>query len=239
MSEIVKIYGVEIRLPEQPPIEEIENWGTDEAKEQYWRKRELPAFFDLVEYDREGNALLDAEQADYARREVIRCKQGFWFLNNGVPTYITGKQYFYLSHWKLEDDIFPDYRDLDRRYFLYLNHWENTPWCLGTVVGKKRRQGATSIATANIVYEAIFFKNSFCGLTSKTQVDAKSAFTNMISFGYRQLPVFLKPKQLNNKDSVSELVFAHKSVDMKGGKGSVIDTDSGHRSKIDYRAPSI
>ena len=59
----------------------------------------------------------------------------------------------------------------------------------------------------------------------------------MVAFGYRQLPVFLKPKQLNNKDSVTELVFAHKSVDVKGAKGSVIDTDTGHRSKIDYRAP--
>ena len=113
------------------------------------------------------------------------------------------------------------------------------PWCLGIIVGKKRRQGATSIATSNLVYECIFYRNSFCGLTSKTQIDAKSAFTNMISFGYRQLPVFLKPKQLNNKDSVSELVFAHKSVEIRGGKGGVIDTDSGHRSRVDYRAPSL
>ena len=237
MSKILKIYHTEIQLPEQP--DKIENWGTDIPKDQYWRRKELPDFFELVEYSKEGDALLDERQTEYARQEVRRCKEGFWFMNNGEPTYITGKHYFYLSHWKLEDDIFPDYRDLDRRYFLYLNHWEHIPWCLGTVVGKKRRQGATSIGTSNMVYEAIFFKNSFCGLTSKTQIDAKSAFTNMISFGYRQLPVFLKPKQLNNKDSVSELVFAHKSVDVRGGKGSVIDTDSGHRSKIDYRAPSL
>jgi hypothetical protein len=32
-------------------------------------------------------------------------------------------------------------------------------------------------------------------------------------------------------------VFAHKSVGIKGAVGSVIDTDTGHRSKIDYRAP--
>jgi hypothetical protein len=159
-------------------------------------------------------------------------------MNRGVPTYITGKNYFYLQWWKLEDDIYPDYRDLDRRYFLYLNHFENVPWCLGILIGKKRRQGQTSIATSNLVYECIFYKNSICGLTSKTQTDAKSAFTNMVAFGYRQLPVFLKPKQLNNKDSVSELVFAHKSVDVKNTKGSVIDSDTGHRSKVDYRAPS-
>ncbi len=195
MDKILKIYHTDIQIPDKPA--EIENWDTENPKEQYWRRRDLPSYFELVEYTKEGDVLLDEKQTEYARQEVRRCKEGFWFMNNGEPTYITGKHYFYLAHWKLEDDIFPDYRDLDRRYFLYLNHWENIPWCLGTVVGKKRRQGATSIATSNIVYEAIFFKNSFCGLTSKTQIDAKSAFTNMVSFGYRQLPVFLKPKQLN------------------------------------------
>jgi hypothetical protein len=233
----IEIYNTKIQIPDQPEI--IEDWGTTDPKNQYWRRLPLPEFLNEVEYDKDGNALLTGEQRRYAVEQVRRCKEGFWFMSNGKPIFITGKNYFYLQFWKLEDDIFPDYRDLDRRYFLYLNHFENISWCLGIVIGKKRRQGATSIATANIVYECIFFKNSFCGLTSKTQVDAKSAFTNMISFGYRQLPVFLKPKQLNNKDSVSELVFAHKTVEIKGGKGSTIDTDTGHRSKVDYRAPSL
>lgn len=237
MSEKIYIYNTEIVLPEQPPIEEIECWGTDDISEQYWRRRPLPEFFELVEYDKSGDALLDNRQREYAMEEVRRCKEGFWFMNNGTPIYITGKNYFYLQFWKLEDDIYPDYRDLDRRYFLYLNHWENIPWCLGVLIGKKRRQGQTSIGTSNLVYECVFYKNSNCGLTSKTEKDAKTAFTNMVAFGYRQLPVFLKPKQLNNKDSVTELVFAHKSVNIKGGKGSSIDNDTGHRSKVDYRAP--
>jgi len=240
MGKILNIYGTDVHIPEPKNGEYVEDWGfPDNPKEQYWRRKGLPDFFNEVEYDRDGNALLDKRQSDYAREEVRRCKEGFWFYNKGVPTYITGKNYFYLNFWKLEDDIYPDYRDLDRRYFLFLDHWEKVPWCLGIIVGKKRRQGATSIATSNLVYECIFYRNSFCGLTSKTQIDAKSAFTNMISFGYRQLPVFLKPKQLNNKDSVSELVFAHKSVEIRGGKGGVIDTDSGHRSRVDYRAPSL
>lgn len=239
MQDFIEIYGVRVKLPELKENTYVEDWGESDPTNQYWRRKSLPKFFELVEFDKEGNALLNSEQYEYASIEVERCRNGFWFYNNGQPTFITGKHYFYLQWWKLEDDIYADYRDTDRRYFLYLNHWENIHWCLGIVRGKKRREGATSQATSNIVYECIFFKNSFCGLTSKTQVDAKAAFTNMISFGYRQLPVFLKPKQLNNKDSVSELVFAHKSVDIKGGKGNVIDTDTGHRSKVDYRAPSL
>ena len=235
MGKTINIYSADITMPDFGS--DIESWGTDTLTEQYWRRRELPAYFEEVEFDKEGNALLTNQQREYALEEVRRCKEGLWFYNNGEETYITGKHYFYLTYWKLENDIFPEYRDTDRRYFLFLNHWEKTPWCLGVLRGKKRREGATSQATSNLVYECIFFRNSFCGLTSKTQTDAKNAFTNMVAFGYRQLPIFLKPKQLNNKDSVSELVFAHKSVSVKGSKGSTIDTDTGHRSKVDYRAP--
>lgn len=118
MSDKIKIYGAEINLPPVP--DELENWGTNIAGEQYWRRKELPKFFESVEYDKEGNALLDLEQSYFAGREVDRCKKGFWFYNNGVPTFLTGKHYFYLQWWKLEDDIYGDFRDADRRYFLFL-----------------------------------------------------------------------------------------------------------------------
>ena len=237
MIKEVEVYGTKIIIPENKGY--IETWGSDIPSEQYWRRLSVPMFMEQVEYDKDGNALLDNQQREYAKEEVRRCKEGFYFLSNGAEVYVTGKNYFYLQWWKLEDDIYPDYRDIDRRYFLFLNHWEKVPFTLGLIRGKKRREGATSVATSNLVYECIFFKNSFCGLTSKSSIDAKSAFTNMISFGYKQLPVFLKPKQLNNKDSVSELVFAHKSIEIKGVKGGLVDTDSGHRSRVDFRAPSL
>lgn len=235
----LEIYGTKINLPERSSDTYIEDWGTDNPKEQYWRRKDLPNYFSLVEYDKDGNAILNVQQREYALTEVDRCRNGFWFFNNGIETYISGKNYFYLQWWKLEDDVYPDYRDTDRRYFLYLNHWENVSWCLGVIRGKKRREGATSQATSNLIYECIFFKNSICGLVSKSNTDGRTAFTNMVAFGYRQLPVFLKPKQLNNKDSVTELVFAHKTTTIKDGKGATIDNDTGHRSKVDYRAGSI
>ena len=156
MGEKITIYHTTIELPNKPDF--IEDWGyPDNPKEQYWRRKDLPSFFSMVEYNKDGDALLDRQQSEYAREEVRRCKEGFWFKNNGQDVYLTGKHYFYLQWWKLEDDIHPDYRDLDRRYFTYLNHWENVFWCIGLIIGKMRRRGATSIATANLVYECIFF----------------------------------------------------------------------------------
>lgn len=237
MGLSVDIYGTIVEVPDKLELFHVEDWGTDNPDEQYWRRAPLPKYFELVEYDKEGNVLLTKEQEVYAKKEVERCKNGFFFLSDGVVTHITGKHYFYLTWWKLEDDIYPDYRDTDRRYFLFLNHWECILWCLGILRGKKRREGASSQATSNLIYECIFFKNSVCGLVSKTLQDGKKTFTNMVAFGYRQLPVFLKPKQLNNKDSVSELIFAHRSVSTKDGTGRTIDTDTGHRSAVDFRAP--
>lgn len=226
----VDIYGSLVHTPDPPPETTIEGFGLP-REEQFWRRKELPDFFDDVDLDKDGNAILNHQQQAYATIEVTRCKKGYWFFNNGIPTYITGKNYFYLQWWKLEDDIFPDYRDADRRYFLFLNHWENVLWCIGIGRGKKRREGASSQATSNLIYECIFFTNSNCGLVSKTQVDSRDTFTDMAAFGYHQLPVFLKPRQLNRADSVTEFVFAAKIV--KGENA----TKRGNRSKINYRAP--
>ena len=143
MSDVIEIYGSSIRLPEQPPIEQIDGFDLPKT-EQKWRRKELPSFFNKVEYDKEHNLILTKDQEEYARKEVQRCKRGFWFFNNGVPTYITGKNYFYLQWWKLEDDIYADYRDTDRRYFLFLDYWEKRESCIGVVRAKKRREGATS-----------------------------------------------------------------------------------------------
>lgn len=227
----VDVYGSLTYTPDNPLETLIEGWGRERI-EQVWKRRELPSYFNNIEYDKDGNAMLTASQEQFAREEVIKCKEGYWFYNNGIPTYITGKHYFYLNWWKLEDDIYPEYRDTDRRYFLFLNHWENVLWCLGIFRGKKRREGASSQATSNLVYECIFYTNSNCGLVSKTNTDSRDTFTDMVRHGYNQLPVFLKPRQLNRADSVTELTFAAR---LKNGEVS----DGGQKSKINYRAPVL
>ena len=231
MALAVDIYGSLITLPDNDKSY-VETWGTDNPKLQKWRRKELPDYFDEVKKDEDGNALLNVQQSEYAKEEVRRCKEGFYFMSNGMLTYITGKHYFYLQWWKLEDDIHPDYRDADRRYFLFLNYWECILWCLGIFRGKKRREGASSQATSNLIYECIFYTNSNCGLVSKTQIDSRDTFTDMAAFGYQQLPIFLKPRQLNREGSVTELVFAAK-IDKKNANSK------GLRSKINYRAPVL
>lgn len=225
----IDVYGTMCHTPNEVLETLVDGYGLPK-EEQYFRRKPLPDYFNDIKYDSDGNALLTPQQKAYASIEVERCKKGYHFYNNGIITYLTGKNYFYLTYWKLEDDIYPEYRDADRRYFIFLNHWENVLWTLGVVRGKKRREGASSQATSNLIYECIFFTNSNCGLVSKTNIDSRDTFTDMAAFGYHQLPVFLKPRQLNRADSVTELLFAAKIV-----KGE--NSGKGQRSKINYRAP--
>lgn len=232
------IYGTKCKIPDVPPHEKILNW--DKPKdEQMWVREDLPSFFEKVEYTKSGDLILTEEQEDYAIAELEKCKKGVWVYINGSPYYITRKYYFYLQWWTLEDGSRPEYRDCDRRYFTFLDHWENVPWALGVIRSKKRREGASSQATSNLVYEAIFYKNSNCGLVSKSNEDGRATFTEMVAYGYRQLPAFLKPKQINREDSVTELVFAQKASNVKEGFADAQKEDEGNRSKINYRAPVL
>lgn len=232
------IYGTKCRIPDVPPHEKILNW--DKPKdEQMWAREELPSFFEKVEYTKSGDLILTEEQEDYAITELEKCKKGIWVYINGNSFYIPKKYYFYLQWWTLEDGSRPEYRDCDRRYFTFLEHWENVPWALGVIRSKKRREGASSQATSNLVYEAIFYKNSNCGLVSKSNEDGRATFTEMVAYGYRQLPAFLKPKQINREDSVTELVFAQKASNVKEGFADAQKEDEGNRSKINYRAPVL
>ena len=115
MFEFVEIYGTKVRVPSPETAKYIEDWGETDPKNQYWRRRELPEMFEDVKLDKNGDPIFNQEQIDYALKEIERCINGFWFYNNGKPTYITGKNYFYIQWWKLEDGIYPDYRDADRR----------------------------------------------------------------------------------------------------------------------------
>ncbi len=238
MADYLEIYHTKIRLPEKPSEEKILNYDKP-RNQQKWQREELPPFFDQVQYTKDGDLILTDEQERYATEELRKCKQGIWIYINGVAQYITKKYYFYLQYWVLEDGSRPEYRDCDRRYFSFLEWWEGILWCLGIIRGKKRREGASSQATSNLVYEAIFFKNSNCGLISKTRDDSRDTFTDMVAFGYRHLPPFLKPRQTNKEDSVTEMVFAQKASSVSEGVVAMKDRDEGHRSKINYRAPVL
>ncbi len=223
MSEYIKIYDTNIKLPDKPKDEDAYNYGLPK-KEQKWDRGELPSMFDNVEYDKTKRLILTPEQDEYADIELKKCKNGIWIWIGGSMRYITGRYFFYLKNYVLEDGNAPEFREADRVYFLFWQHWFNILWCLGIVRIKKRRQGASSQSCSNILYEAIFYRNSNCGLLSKTRDDSKATFTEMISNAYQLLPPFFKQQLQGKEDSVTELILVH---------------EKGASSKISYKAPVL
>jgi len=238
MSDTITVYGTKITLPVCDTNSDI-LYANSERKLQKWTKQQLPHYFEKVEYDSTGNLILSTQQEIYATKEVERCKKGVWANIGGINRYITGRYYFFLQYYVLEDGNPPEFREADRLYFLFFEHWFNIDWCLGIIRTKKRRQGASSQSCSNILYESIFYRNSNCGVVSKTKEDSKATFTEMITYAYRQLPVFLKPKQVNKEDSVTELLFAHKVSSGSEKYVNTIKQEDGHNSKINYKAPVL
>lgn len=209
--------------------------------EQYFRKKDIPSIFNDLEFDDDGNAVYTDEQIDFIKTEWGKINDGYWFYNNGEPTYITGLHYFYLNYWTLEDGNTPDYRDVDRRYFYFQDHCETLPQCFGIIRIKKRREGATSQATCYLVWKAITQRKSFCGVISKTGKDASDAFVYMVMNGYRNLPVFFKPRA-EDEETKTELVFKKKKDKRKSKgreKGQIFDDDIGLESKINFKNTAL
>lgn len=239
MGKIITIYGTDIELPDEPDQSEIEDWGMPK-EEQYWRRKKLPPIFNDITFSANGVAILNDEQKKFCLKELDRIRNGFWFYNNGEPTYITGRNYYYLQYWTLENKKSPEYRDASRRYFLYLDYWYKVYWCLGIIRGKGRRSGATSEGTSNVVREVTTVKNSKCGIVSKTSADARKVFIYRVQFGFRHLVFFLQPTLDSRKDSKTELVFAVPISSAKNAnKGRLIDDVEGLNSMVDYQATAL
>lgn len=235
MGEVIQIYHTNITLPDMPPLEEIEDWGMPPS-EQYWRRKPLPTIFKYITRDEDGNVVLSPEQEAHCNKELERIKYGFWFMINGSPTYITGKNYYYLQYWMLENRKPPEFRDTSRRYFLYLEHWHNIYWCRGIIRGKARRSGASSESSSNIVCHVTTTKNARGGMVSKTSADARKMFIYRMQFGFRHLPFYLQPTLANDADSKSELVFNVPLVrTKKSKKAQLIDEVEGLNSILDYQ----
>jgi hypothetical protein len=239
---IERVYGVEFRTPPNPAISKIHGFNLPRQQQKFVRidwEKELGE----VDFDESGEPVYSEEQLAFIDRELDRIEHGFWFMCNGRQVFMTGLHYFYCTYWFLEDGSQPDYRDADKRYFYFQEYCENLPECQGIIRTKKRREGATSQATADLVRTAITGAKKFCGLVSKTGKDAKTCFLDMVRYGFYNLPIYLKPR-VEDEESKTELVFTRKKQTGKKkkvvpGKGSVKAESMGLGSKIDYRTTEM
>jgi len=124
-------------LPKPPDWNLIAGFGMD-PKEQTWKnlRPRMPKKLYVLAYKNKGLTIDDIwnelelnpvkweDEIEYIKRMWYFRLNGFWFFNNGKPTYITGKHFYYMMFYPL-DSGYPKYRDRDRKYWVFIDFCEN------------------------------------------------------------------------------------------------------------------
>jgi hypothetical protein len=202
IGEIIEIQNLAIALPKVPK-------SVYSNKKNKWVKLDQPKelsrlknIFDWRSYPEDQKE----KWYDYIDEEFKRREQGFWFMNNGKPTYIVGTHYMYLQ-WSKIDVGAPDFREANRLFFIFWEACKADKRCYGMCYLKNRRSGFSFMSSAETVNLATISSDSRYGILSKTGADAKKMFTDKvvpISINY---PFFFKPIQDGMDRPKTELAY--------------------------------
>jgi hypothetical protein len=202
IGEILEIENLRIALPKVPVQvfrHEKNKWiKTDQPKQ----LERLKSIFDWRAYPEDQKE----QWFDYIDEEFDRRENGFWFTNNGKPTYLTGTHYMYLQ-WSKIDVGAPDFREANRLFYIFWEACKADKRCYGMCYLKNRRSGFSFMSSAETVNLATLAGDSRYGILSKTGSDAKKMFTDKvvpISINY---PFFFKPIQDGMDRPKTELAY--------------------------------
>lgn len=177
-----RIGEIEIPLPIRPDLQDIDGFNLKKREQKFYR----------TPWPRNWKSMTEKERRAFEEEEFNKRQNGYWFYNDGTPTYITGTHYFYLNWWQI-DVGFPEYRDTDREFFLFWDYCVQDKNCFGMLYMKKRREGAT-YRSGCINYEMITsLRNAHGGIQSKTEPDAKKVFVQCVVNPWKKLPSIFRP----------------------------------------------
>ena len=237
IGEVIEIQNLKIALPQKP--KKIYK-SSEDKKEQKWSRLEYPKELERIksvfDWDRCTNEFKE-KWYDYIDTEFKRRDEGFWFYNNGNPTYVTGSHYMYLQ-WSKIDVGAADYRESNRLFFIFWEACKADERCYGMCYLKNRRSGFSFMASSETVSQATISSDSRFGILSKSGGDAKKMFTDKvvpISINY---PFFFKPIQDGMDRPKTELAYripASKLTRRKFNDGVVDEDIAGLDTTIDWK----
>ena len=223
IGEVVEIQNLKIALPLQP--EKIYQRSVRES-EQYWEPFENPKELTKIKTIFQWNEYPSAFKeswVDYIEDEFDRRESGFWFKNNGLPTYITGSHYMYLQ-WTKIDVGHPEYRESNRIFFIFWEACKADERSYGMCYLKNRRSGFSFMSSAETVNQATVTSDARFGILSKSGADAKKMFTDKVVPISTNYPFFFKPIQDGMDRPKTEL--AYRVPASKLTRRSIADTEN-------------
>jgi hypothetical protein len=192
LGEVIEIQNIKIGLP-LAPKKCLQRHSKKEN--QYWERRELPKELSKIQSIFQWNEKpkeFKNRWVDYVEQEFDYREDGCWFMNNGIPTYITGSHYMYLQ-WTSIDVGYPDYREANRLLYIFWEACKADNRCFGMIYLKIRRSGFSFMSSSESVNTATLAKDARVGILSKTGSDAKKMFTDKVVPINSRLPFFFKP----------------------------------------------
>jgi len=212
-GEVIEIGEINIQLPKTPGKKEIlfhdkprelQMWERIPVPEELRRIRSMDEWYEMPNDFKK-------RFSSYIEKEFIRRREGVWFYNNGVPTYITGRHYMMLQ-WSKMDIGYASYLEFQRRLFIHFAACEADPRSIGQMYTKCRRSGYTNMSAAILVDEATQVKDKLLGIQSKTGKDAQeNIFMKKVVPMFKSYPFFFKPIQDGTTNPRMELAFREPS----------------------------
>ena len=206
IGEIINIKGLVVALPAVP--KDVYK-RSKTASEQYWQRNEIPKSLERITSIFQWNEKpTDFKNlwVDYIEGEFDKRELGYWFMNNGKPTYVTGAHYMYLQ-WTSIDVGYPDYREANRILYIYWEACKADKRSFGMDYLKIRRSGFSFMSSSECVNTGTLAKDSRVGILSKTGADAKKMFTDKVVPINSRLPFFFKPIMDGMDKPKTELAF--------------------------------
>jgi hypothetical protein len=233
IGEIIEIQNLIIALPKPP--KEIYKHPNNK-----WVRQEYPKALSRIKniFDWRGYPEDQKEKwYDYIDQEFQRREEGFWFVNNGKPTWITGTHYMYLQ-WSKIDVGAPDYREANRLFYIFWEACKADKRCYGMCYLKNRRSGFSFMSSAETVNLATISSDARYGILSKTGADAKKMFTDKVVPISVNYPFFFKPIQDGMDRPKTELAYrvpASKFTRKKITANEQIEDIQGLDTTIDWK----
>ena len=202
IGDVYSIQNLKIALPKTPQKPHKFNNDSWQVTEYPKDLQRINTIFDWKNYP----ADFKSKYIDYIENEFTKRDEGFWFLNNKVPTYITGTHYMYLQ-WSKIDVGKPDFREANRLFYIFWEACKADQRCYGMCYLKNRRSGFSFMASGEVVNQATISSDSRFGILSKTGPDAKKMFTDKVVPISVNYPFFFKPIQDGMDRPKTELAY--------------------------------
>ena len=236
IDQILNVQGLNIALPK---ISKEVFQRSDKKEKQYWEPQIIPKQLQKIKSIFQWHnapSSFKNQWIDYIESQFDYREQGYWFMNNGKPTYITGSHWMYIQHTKIDVGL-PDFREANRIFYIHWEACKADKRSFGNSYLKIRRSGFSYMGSEECANIGTITKDARIGILSKTGADAKKMFTDKVVPISNNYPFFFKPIQDGMDKPKTELAFRvpASKITKKNMYEEDVDSVEGLDTTIDWK----